>query len=86
MRAHARLLYALAHGDEVKAQALANAVTRTADYFRDTLDDKPLTPPRGAVFIIPGETPNEEISQDKPASPAAAEEGYEEVREEDAAP
>src|SRR5712664_2353774 len=38
LRAHTRLLYALAHGEPGEAATLASAVTRTGDYFAAYLD------------------------------------------------
>jgi len=87
-RARTRLLYVLAHGDAQEAATLASAVTRTGDYFAAYLDDKPTGQPRVTKFILSTEEPSQEVPPDQGqrrlGGPSAAEEGYVEVREEDA--
>lgn len=83
IRAHARLLYALAHGDPQEAATLASAITRTGEYFATYLDDKPATGPRTTIFMGSGQVPSQEIPP-TPAGLTPAEGAFESVDESDA--
>lgn len=88
LHAHMRLLYLLATGEPHEAAALASAVTRTGEYFGAYLDDKPTSGvPRVTIFNVAPGVPSAEVPPEQGQRPLSrAEEGYVEVREEDAAP
>lgn len=84
LRAHTRLLYALANGDPQVAAQLALAVARTGDYFGSHVDDKPAaTGPRVTIFNVAPGAPSAEVPPPQ-GQLTQAEGPYEEVREEDA--